>query len=148
MTLVLGNAGPAAGQLVSSPTSSSELRLLGPHARPFCSESDKFQQRLGGLVGACSGSHLCPILVHLARPGQALLLLKTFWEFTKPAGNAAAPLPQRRGCSDPSSTWPPQTRPSCLTPSTHLLFPVCSFPLKGWKTCFSVALAMTSVSLL
>lgn len=103
MTLVLGNAGPAAGQLVSSLTSSSELRLLGPHARPFCSESDKFQQSLGGLLGACSGSHLCPILVHLARPGQALLLLKTFWEFTKPAGNLAAPLPQRPGCSDPSS---------------------------------------------
>lgn len=62
------------------------LPLLGLHSTPFCSELSKFQQNLGCSTGACSGSHLCPILVHLARPGHALLPPEPSRECTPAAG--------------------------------------------------------------
>ena len=94
MTLVPGNAGPTGGCpevcLVGSPPSFPELLRLSPHPpshpRTFCLEPGKFQQSLGCLVRACSGSHLYPILIHVARPGPALMRLKPSWEFPNPAG--------------------------------------------------------------
>ena len=75
---------------VSSPPSFPELLCLIPHPlshpRPFCLESGKFQQSLGCLVRACSGGHLYPILVYVAKPGPALLWQKPSWEFPSPAG--------------------------------------------------------------
>ena len=131
MTPVLGNAGPAGGcpaaYLVSSPISFPELPLLDPHSRAFCSEPGKFQQSLGCLVRACLGSHLCPILVHLARPRQALPLLNPSQEFTKPAGNSAAPFPKESAAVTPAPGG--LLRPGRLLDSPpRTLFPACSFP--------------------
>lgn len=126
MTLVLGNAGPAA-YLVSAPISFPGLPLLGPHSEPFCSEPGKFQQSLRGLVRACLGSHLCPILVHLGRPRQTRLLLNPSWEFSKLTGNSAAPLPR-----DSAAGIPPPlghlSPGSLLDSPPHILIPMCSFP--------------------
>lgn len=72
MTLALGNAGPAAGYCVSSPTSSSELPLRGPRSGPFCSVR-QVPAKSRCLTGICSGSRPCLMLVRVARPGQALL---------------------------------------------------------------------------
>lgn len=131
MTPVLGNASPAgscpAAYLVSSPISFPELPLLGLHSRAFCSEPDKFQQSLGCLVRTCSCSHLCPTLVHLTRPRQALALLNPSQEFTKPAGSSTAPLPKDSDAVTPApgGLLSPGRLPD-FPPCT--LFPVCSFP--------------------
>lgn len=70
------------------------LPRLWPPTPDHAAQSGKFQQSLGCLAGACLGSHLYPILVHLVRPGQALLLLNLSLEFIMPAENSAAPLPK------------------------------------------------------
>lgn len=137
LTPVLGNVGPTRGcpaaSLVSSPLLFSGHPLLGPHSRSFCSEPGKFQQSLGGLARTCSGSHLCPIPVHLARPRKALLLLNPSWEFTKPVGNSAAPLPK-----DSASVTPPSgdflRLDRLLDSLPHTLIPMCSFPHCGAET--------------